>query len=311
MKKILLFITLLLHFAAFAQDETRGITAAEFAAAKAITIKNLEKDSYFKSGSLVLDRNEEQPPYVFKFSDGIERRIYLYKLFESESMKQLGSLAVYHTPKDGKTLTVCIPNNQADKAIWGQYIDDLKDHAKVADGFAVCMAFMLSKENTGKGKAAEGTTAQADHNEFCFPADAYVLMQDGTEKRIDQVRVGEYVGGTQANRVRRVTQHKGQFAITSVLVEPFQAVWASTRNSVGLVELEATGNHPVLTLTGRRNLRDLQTGDVVFVQDAARQQYQLAQVKRVLPNTRTVSSVYNLETGKGLYEVNGVLVLNK
>jgi hypothetical protein len=307
-----LIISLLMTTTTLAQEEQRGITAAEFASAKTIVIKNLEKDSYVKANGFVLDRNEEQPPYVFKFSDGVERRIYRYNLHEAEGMKQLGSLAVYHTPKDGKSLMVCIPNNLADKAIWGQYIDDLKDHAKVADGFAVCMAFMLSKENAGKAKTADGTTtASTDHNEFCFPGDAHVLMQEGLEKRIDAVKVGDYVGGMAANRVTRVTRHTGTFALMKVLLEPTTAIWASNRIVAGFIELEATPNHPILTLTGRKPLGTLQPGDMVLVEDAARSNYQLAEVKRVLPNARTVQAVYNLHTGQGLYQVNDVLVLDK
>jgi len=185
-----LAILLLTGLVSLAQDAKRGITATEFAQVKTASFKNVEKDTYVKASGLVIDRDDEKAPYVFKFSDGIERRVYLFNVYAAQDMKSLGSLAVFYTPKDGKVQKICIPNAQADRAIWGQYIDDLKDAAKAADGFAVCLAFALSKEGAGVTKTEGTASTDKDHNEFCFAGDAYVLLADGTEKKMHQMGVG-------------------------------------------------------------------------------------------------------------------------
>ena len=82
MKKLILFIaSFIITFNIFAQEsEKAGIKNGEFEAVRKISIKNLEKDTYVKDGAFILDNSN--PPYVFKFSDGMERRIYLYKVME-------------------------------------------------------------------------------------------------------------------------------------------------------------------------------------------------------------------------------------
>ena len=80
MKKLILFIiSFIITLTTFAQEaEKMGIKSNEFEAVRKISIKNLDKDTYVKDGAFILDNSN--PPYVFKFSDGIERRIYLYKV---------------------------------------------------------------------------------------------------------------------------------------------------------------------------------------------------------------------------------------
>lgn len=311
MKKLAyLSLALLLHVAAWAQDEKRGITTAEFAAAKAATFKNLDKDSYFKAGGLVFDRNDEKPPYTFKFSDGIERKIYLYNLFGADDMKSIGSLAVFTWSKSPKPLLVCIPNTLADKAIWGQYIDDLKENAKLADGYAVCLAFALSREYSTGGKAEAGKAEQKDHNEFCFPADTYVTLSNGLEKRMDAVQVGDQIGGFGPQNITKVIVHEGQFAISQVVVRPVNQVVASVAKSNAWISLEATANHPILTISGRKAVGSLTKGDYVLVADASNG-YQLAEVIAVNANVRQTNRVYSISTQQGLSVVNGVVTLDK
>ncbi len=44
--------------------------------------------------------------------------------------------AIYFTPGEGKKINVCIPNPQADKAVWTQYIDNLKEYTQPKKGLA-------------------------------------------------------------------------------------------------------------------------------------------------------------------------------
>lgn len=312
MKKLLyVSLALLFHVAAMAQEEKRAITAAEFAAAKAVTFKNLDKDSYFKAGGLVFDRNDEKPPYTFKFSDGLERKVYLFSLLGADDMKSLGSLAVFTWSKDPKPLLVVIPNLMADKAIWGQYIDDLKDGAKKADGFAVCLAFALSREFSGGAKTDGAKTTEKDHNDFCFPADSYVSLADGTEKRIDAVRSGDQIAGFSSQTVKQLIVHEGAFSISQVVVQPINQVWASQEKVNSLITLEATANHPILTVSGRKAVGALTKGDYVFVEDTATNSYQLAEVLTVNANVRQTNRVYSMETETGFSVINGVITLDK
>nr|WP_293835048.1 Hint domain-containing protein [uncultured Arsenicibacter sp.] len=310
MKKLLyVSLALLINVAAWAQEEKRGITTAEFTAAKAATFKNLEKDSYFKSGGLVFDRNDEKPPYTFKFSDGLERKVYLYSLFGAEDMKSVGSLAVFTWSKSPKPLLVCIPNTLADKAIWGQYIDDLKDGAKQADGFAVCLAFALSREFSGGAKAEGAKAGEKDHNEFCFPADTYISLANGLEKRMDAIQSGDVIAGFGDQTVTAVTVHEGAFALTQVVVRPVESVLAAKNAGHTLMMLEATANHPILTAAGRKAMGSLTKGDYVFVANGS--SYQLAEVVATHANARQTSRVYSINTQNGLSVINGVVTLDK
>ncbi|MDB5241331.1 MAG: hypothetical protein JWP57_1956, partial [Spirosoma sp.] len=64
-----------------AQTTSAGMTLDQLKAVKAIKVANLDKDTYLKSGAFILDRYEERPAYVFNYTDGITRKIYLYKIF--------------------------------------------------------------------------------------------------------------------------------------------------------------------------------------------------------------------------------------
>jgi hypothetical protein len=102
MKKVLLVFGLVCStlFAKAQEVAKVGIKNADYDALKKIAVKNPDKDTYIKEGAYVLDNSN--PPYVFKFSDGKERRIYLYKVLETAEMKEMGSLMVFTTPKTVK-----------------------------------------------------------------------------------------------------------------------------------------------------------------------------------------------------------------
>lgn len=320
MKKVLIFSLayLLICSFAYAQDEKRGITKAEFATVKALSVKNLEKDTYVKTDNgFILDRYESRPAYVFKFSDGIERRIYLYKVFEADKMKEIAMLAFFVTPKDGKQLKLCIPNTLADKEVWGIYIDDMKDNDKKISGFSTCVAFVLSREFSGGGKTE---TASGDDYEYCFPADAKVRLADGTEKAIAQIQPGDAVlsfnTATQSQETTEVEElivHEGKaFSLTKVLLQPEEnSIAANGKTPLSFAELEATSNHPVFTAKGRKKLGDVVAGDVLYVFDNQEKAIKKHRVHAVFAESRKVEKVYNLKTTKETYAVNGVVVFKK
>jgi hypothetical protein len=318
MKKALLFIAIFItSFATFAQETTEkaGIKNAEFEAVKKISIKNLEKDTYVKEGAFILDNSN--PPYVFKFSDGMERRIYLYKVLESAGMKEIANLMVFNTPKDGKRINLVIPNPLADKEVWGKYIDELKDGEKAVMGFSSCVAFVLAKEFSGvlamKGK-------EEDKYEYCFPATAQVSMADGSMKNISDVKVGDKVLSynvltkkSEITTVQKVQIHESKsFDISRVLlIDPTQSITASLGVKYNLKALEATANHPILTDKGMVKMGDLKVGNQVYVFDNETNTFKNHKIFITQPSNSKVSKVYNLLTEKENYLVNSVVVLKK
>ncbi|WP_405515814.1 hypothetical protein [Spirosoma sp. KNUC1025] len=126
-----------------------GMTVEQLKAVKAVKIANLDKDTYFKSGGFILDRYEERPAYVFTYSDGITRKIYLYKIFAAEDTKDLGLLAIYKNEKSGEVKPFVIPGASADRKAWDAYIDDLKYVGEKEPGLMSTLTFVLSREMAG------------------------------------------------------------------------------------------------------------------------------------------------------------------
>lgn len=320
MKKLLLTLCpLFLTLSLFAQEasEKRALSAAEYDAVKKVTIKNLEKDSYVKADKFILDRIGD--PFVFKFSDGTERRVYLYKLFETEKMAELGMFTVYTTPKDGKMRMFAIPSSDAPGEVWGKYIDDLKYGEDAMKGLASCVAFALTKSGVG------GTPVVAQEGEkieYCFPAEARITLADGTTKAIADVQAGESVlsFNTEAKQVetaivQRVLVHANRsFDLTRLtLVDPASLETARSAEGRFLVEttLEGTANHPVLTAIGRKTLGEVRVGETLFWHEAATNTLKSYRVFTAQPTFRTTGTVFNLVTDKPTYLVNGVLVFRK
>ncbi len=320
MKKLLLTLSALFFaLGLFAQEasEKRGITAAEYDAVKKIAIKNLEKDSYVKADKFILDRIGD--PFVFKFSDGTERRVYLYKLFETEKMADLGMFAVYNTPKDGKMRLFPVPSPDAPGEVWGKYIDDLKYGEDAMKGLASCVAFALTKSGVG---GTPVVAKEGEKIEYCFPADARVTLADGTNRAIADVQPGQTVLSfnpetrqAETAIVQAVQVHTNRaFALTRLaLVEPASLETAQASAPRWLVEttLEATANHPVLTATGRKALGDVRVGETLFLADAGSATPKAYRVFTAQTAYRTVGTVLNLVTDKTTYVVNGVVVFRK
>ena len=304
-----------------------GMSLDQLKAIKAIKIANLDKDTYFKADGFILDRYEERPAYVFTYSDGITRKIYLYKIFKAEDTKDLGLLAIYQNGKTGEVKPFVIPGASADRKVWDAYIDDLKYVGEKEPGLMSTLTFVLSREMAGLlagggGKADDDGKKKEEYN-FCFAPDAPVTMADGSARAISDIVMNDVVLGYDAatktirpTRVARVGVHRSRpetlnsFALSGVWLTPDNPLTADNRAALPAPTLlEATANHPVLTAAGRQPLGDLKTGDVLYRYENGRTvAYRVVQTQK---QTRPVSAVYNLTTEAGAYFVGETLVLDK
>jgi hypothetical protein len=97
-------------------------------------------------------------------------------------------------------------------------------------------------------------------NGYCVPAGTLIRMADGSERRIEDVKVRDEVVTAEGN-VRRVTQTMVR-RVREPLLTP--VMW-------GHYHLRATAEHPILTKRGYVKLCDLQPGDwVAFPKYAAK-----------------------------------------
>ena len=313
------------HVSAQAAEPT-GMTAEQAKAVKAIKIGNIEKDTYFKADGFILDRYEERPAYVFNYTDGITRKIYLYKIFDAASTKELGLAAFYVNGKTNAMKTFVIPGANGDRKAWDAYIDDLKYVGEKEPGLMSTLTFVLSREMAslmagGTGKADEGGAKKKEEYNFCFAADAPVTMADGSVKAIRDVVVGDLVKSYDATTKTLTTasvtktdvhqQLNGSFALTGVWVVPVGEITAGLGALTAPVLLEATANHPVLTAQGRKALGDVTAGETLYHYESGTNRVMNYRVIRAKKAIRSVKTVYNLATSTGSYVVGETVVLDK
>lgn len=306
-------------------DDATGMTLNQLKAIKAIKIANLDKDTYFKADGFILDRYEERPAYVFNYTDGITRKIYLYKVFAAENTKELGLLAIYKNEKSGELKPFVIPGASADRTAWDAYIDDLKYVGEKEPGLMSTLTFVLSREmagllSGGAGKSDEGGAKKKEEYNFCFAPDAPVTLADGASKEISKLAVGDVVLGYNAHTrtvaptpITSILQHTNHdFALTGVWLSAVHELTADTRTALPAPTLlEATANHPILTATGRKALGDVKAGDILYRYERGTRQVVAYRVVQPEKTTRSVKTVYNLTTESGAYLVGETVVLDK
>lgn len=309
---------------ATASASTPGMTVDQLKAVKAIKISNLDKDTYFKSGGYILDRYEERPAYVFTYSDGVTRKIYLYKIFTAEDTKDLGLLAVYQNTKTNEVKPFVIPGASADRKAWDAYIDDLKYVGEKEPGLMSTLTFVISREmaslmSGGGAKTDEGGAKKKEEYNFCFAPDAPVTLADGSTKTISSIMTNDVVLGYDAKtktllptRVTRIDTHTGSFTLAGVWLSPVQELTADNRAALTAPTLlEATANHPVLTNKGRKELGDIKVGEMLYRYEASINTVVAYKVVRTEQSIRSAKTVYNLATESGAYLVGETVVLDK
>lgn len=301
---------------------TRGISTEEYAFVKNYKFKDLDKDTYVKlDNGLVVDRFEMKPPYVFNFSDGMERKIYLFKLTDGKNKNDVGLLAVYKNSKTTKTMNICLPTVSADKVIWGKYIDDLKDYDKVEYGFSSTMAFVLGKElASATTPASAAAPAEGGEYEFCFPEYAPVMLYDKKEIEIAKIQPTDLLLTYRADKkklsycsIQKLIVHRGEFIISKLVLQSKESVYASINAyPLEMKEIEATANHPMFTTKGAKKLGEIKIGETIICFEPATNTYKEYMVVNAIANFKTVNVVYNIKTSNNVnYLVNKTVVLPK
>ncbi|MEZ0539491.1 Hint domain-containing protein [Fibrella arboris] len=307
-----------------AQATTPGtLTAEQATALKALKIANLEKDTYVKSGGFILERYEDRPAYVFNYSDGIKRKIYLYKVYSAADTKELGLLAIYQNGKTNELKSFVMPGATGEPKAWDAYLDDMKYVGEKEPGLMPALAFVLSREmatlmSGGAGKTEEGGAKKKEEYNFCFGPQSLVTLADGTQQAIVDVREGDLVMSYDAatktvgsTRVTALNTHPmaTETTLVGIWTVPTDELTASTVFMPSPAQLlEATANHPVLTAAGRKPLGDIAVGELVYRHDNG-----VTYPARVVRtgSTGRATTVYSLRTEKGNYVVAGTVVLDK
>ncbi|MDF2434170.1 MAG: hypothetical protein JWP44_3801 [Mucilaginibacter sp.] len=328
-----LFIACLMAAASFCRAQQKAVnprplTLDEYNKAKTYNIANLDNDTYVKfDNAYVLDRYENRKPYFITGSDGLKKRIDLYKFVAKDGMQEIG-LMVFYTSETGKKYQVLVPDFTADAKVWAKYFQDIDDINKVENNFILKLSYILSKElsfqrykslNGGKDMKEEAATYGTD---ICFPGDEKVTMGNGAVKLLKDVKSGDEVVTINpatrqpyVTRVKELTIHAAKnYALTRLVL-----ILASERNTAAGVNvdlrakiLKATPNHPMLTKQGNCKIGDITVGQQVLCLNDRSGKYESYTVLEKHELTEGVENVYNIVAEKGsTLLMNGVMVMQK
>lgn len=327
MKKLSLvfFMILIGLFHALAQTE-KGMTAEQYEKVKTFTVKDLDNDTYVKiENTYVLDRYEGRKPYFITGSDGLKKRVDIYKVILKEGMQDIGTL-VFYTNEKNQQYKVVLPNMSADPKVWEKAFEDIDKVDQQEKFFALKLSYVLSKEfsfqqykaaNSGKDLSKESETYG---NDICFPGTTAVAMAGGLRKQMKDIQPGDEVitvdpvsGKQMAVKVKELTVHEAKnYAITHLLLVDARRTADDKGISIilDIKELSATPNHPVLTTGGEKKIGNVFKGDQVLCDNNGT--YQSYDVVFKSQQAQGVQQVYNIVAeGGSTFVVNEVMVLQK
>lgn len=302
----------------------RPLTMAEYTKAQTFTIADLDKDTYVKfENTYVLDRYEGRKPYFITGSDGLKKRIDLYKLIAKEGMQEIGTM-VFYTNEKGKLYKALVPDFTADVKVWEQYFQDIDNINKVETNFILKLSYILSKElsfqqykllNGGKDMKEESATYG---NDICFPGDEMVMMANGNKKLLKDVKSGDEVitvdpatKMASAVKVKELTTHDAKnYALTKLVLVSAQVNGQDIKLNSKV--LQATPNHPMLTKQGNQKIGEITVGQDVLCLNEQTGKYEAYTVLLKTEKAGGTQKVYNIVADGGSTVVmNGVMVLQK
>jgi hypothetical protein len=305
---------LLLSTQLFAQ--TRPMRTDEYEKCKTFTVKDLDNDTYVKfNNAYVLDRYEMRKPYIITGDDGLKKRIDLYRLVAKDSMLDIGTM-IFYTNEKGKLYSAVMPIFNSNPELWNKYFEDIHAIDKEEKNFVLKLSYVLSKEfsfqlykaiNGGKEVKESGTYG----TDICFPGDQLVAMADGSQKELSNIKKGDKILSANAMlTVKELVVHTPKnYAITQLLVVNTIQTDNADAHIVTLSGklLKATPNHPIQTLTGKKAIGEVVTGDQITCMDN--------KTYTVINKTESAGGlqpVYNIVTETGsTFIMNEVMVLQK
>lgn len=327
MKKYLLtLITSVCILQAMAQS--RPITTAEYVKAKSFTVKDLDNDTYVKfNNAYVLDRYEMRKPYFITGDDGQKKRIDLYRLIAKDSMQEIATV-IFYTNESGKLYTAVMPLFNSNADIWNQYFEDIHAIDKVEKNYVLKLSYVLSKEfsyqlykamNAGKNVKEEAGTYGTD---ICFPGDQLVTLANGTQKELRDIHPGDAIISPDAAthqtsiiRVKELVKHTAEnYAITRLLVMHAAELDEAGAHVVTLSGkvLQATPNHPVLTVAGKKQMGTVTAGDQLLCMDEHTKTLVTYTVVNKTEAAGGKQAVYNIVAeGGDAFMMNNIMVLQK
>ena len=328
-----IFTICLIYLGSMAYAQTtapnpRPLTMDEYKKGKTFSIADLDNDTYVKfENTFVLDRYEGRKPYFITGSDGLKKRIDLYKLVSKEGMQEIGTM-VFYTNEKGKVYKAVVPDFTADGKVWEKYFEDIDNINKVETNFILKLSYVLSKElsfqqykilNGGKDMKEESATYG---NDICFPGDEMVTMANGTKKVLKSVKSGDNVltidpltKTATMVKVKELTTHDAKnYALTKLVL-----VSAKTQNlkagkfvMLDSKVLQATPNHPMLTKNGNQKIGDIVSGQEVLCLNEQTGKYEPFTVLLKTEKAGGTQKVYNIVAdGGSTFLMNGVMVMQK
>jgi len=308
-------------FTVQAQDTTsKALTMAEYEKAKNFSPTDLDKDSYVKfENAYILDRNDFGKPYFITGDDGLKKRIDLYKLIRKEGRIEIGTV-IFYTTETGRRYMACLPGFKADGKIWEKYFEDIHAIDKVEKNFVLKLSYVLSRElgfqlyRAGAAGVSSGREREAGTygNDICFPGNTLVTMADGNKQFLSEIRAGDAIvtvdpATNQATivTVKELTVHDAKnYAITRLLL--VSALEDGREIRLSSKVLQATPNHPILTIEGEKKMGELKVGDKVTSPDGTFTVWDKEET------AGGVQKVYNIvAAGGSTYIMNGIMVLQK
>jgi hypothetical protein len=176
-------------------------------------------------------------------------------------------------------------------------------------------------QSTGSGNSSvtattENTTPQLQG----FPAGSLVLMADGTEKRIENIELGELVAAydpvledyviTEVTN-KQVYQAQVQSIASVMLILEELSVSLQMSGGLAGVNLEACANNEVLTKNGPKPIRQLTGDDLLYCYDEAARRFLTFRVYEVRMNSSEAKATYSLQTEHKNCIINSTVVMQR
>lgn len=315
MKCIQLFVLPLLTLLFCSCLSAQGISPDQYDLLKSLTVENLERDTYifYDEAGVILDRYELKPASVFHFSDDIERRVYLYLVYPTETEDTLGSMLFYQ--RENLTIPLPLPGADSPAETWSKYIDDLKYTGEDEPGFLACIGFVISREFAGLLTGTVAPSTEEGEYEYCFPGTTPVSMQNGSKRMIQELVTGDLLSTYDPDNsvwrpqpIQSIDIHLADsIPLISLWYADPQVHLTTTTQSLPLSSLTLTPNHPVVTESGSQPAGSLETGDIIFLSGPVG----LTPVTILARSFSYTDQVYNLTIESGSFVADRVLVWPK